>query len=463
MGFWDNLSTPEGQAALLGMTQAFAQAAQPTRIPLGFGAALGMGGAGALQGKLQGYPDYQLKQAEIIGRQQQNQMGGMDLQQRQNLNSAASNMSAPMGFDQSVWNAIKANPQSAIDIYKQQFQNQNQLQNEQALRMSPSAPTAGKNPEAFQQEKDLENLKFQHELGTQQKFQVVTDFSGNQRLLNIHTGQVSELPTSQTATPNQVPGTTGSSTIDPSIEGYSSTPKAGGLTQSSIDQKAISYITAGTLPPQGRTGTSGAQNAAISNRMAELAPGGNLAVNKTQLKSFSQSLDQQQKYLDTTQRALNTANDTLDSLQTYMQKNNINPNQFPDYNRFSNFLKARGLDPGAAGGYNAQLATLRAEYSQVLAKGGVRSVETDREAAKLIPDGLNPADLGKVADQIKIDGMNVVKDAQKQVAQVTTQLSGTMRGAQPAAGQAPVAQGGKIPFANASGGGNKTIRFEDLP
>src|SRR5260221_2109105 len=131
--------------------------------------------------------------------------------------------------------------------------------------------------------------------------------------------------------------------------------------------------------------------------MAEIAPGGNLAGNKTQLKSYSESLAAQQKNLDTTQRAFNTANDTLDSLQSFMTKNNINPSQFPDYNSFSNFLKAKGIDPGAVGGYNAQISTLRAEYSNVLAKGGVRSDETDNAAAKLIPDGLSPAERAQVA------------------------------------------------------------------
>jgi len=226
-------------------------------------------------------------------------------------------------------------------------------------------------------------------------------------------------------------GTLGNPAIDPTAPGYTSAIVANtGLTQASIDQKALDHLTAGTLPPQGRTGQAGIQNAAISNRMAEMAPGGNLAVNKTQLKSFSLSLNQQQKYLDNTQRALNTANDTLDSLQTWMQQNNINPSQFPDYNRFSNFLKAKGLDPGTAGGYNAQLATLRAEYSQVLAKGGVRSIETDREAAKLIPDGLSPAALSKVADRIKVDAGNVIRDSQAQVAKITGQLNGALQGQQ---------------------------------
>lgn len=223
-----------------------------------------------------------------------------------------------------------------------------------------------------------------------------------------------------------VQGTTGNAAIDVTKPGYASQIVTGGLTQAAIDQKALSYLTSGTLPPQGRTGISGIQNAAISNRMAEMAPGGNLAGNKAQLKADSSSLTTQQGYLDTTTRAFNTANDTLNALTTFMSQNGINPTQFPDFNSFTNYLKSKGVDPGSAGGYNSQIETLRSEYSQVLAKGGVRSVETDNKAAALIPNGLAPADLAKVAAQIKIDGDNVIRDAQKQVTTIQNRINKTL-------------------------------------
>lgn len=222
-----------------------------------------------------------------------------------------------------------------------------------------------------------------------------------------------------------VPGTTGSATIDTTSEGYTSTPvpDAGGLTQAAIDQKALSYLTSGTPPPQGRTGLAGLQNSAVANRMAEMDAGGNLAANKATLKALSTSLTTQQGYHDTTQRAFNTANDTLTALQSYMTQNGINPSQFPDFNTFSTYLKSKGIDPGAAGGYNAQIATLQQEYSQVLAKGGARSVETDKEAAHLIPPNLAPAQLAQVAAQIKIDATNVTNDAQNQITQIQGQIN----------------------------------------
>lgn len=220
------------------------------------------------------------------------------------------------------------------------------------------------------------------------------------------------------------PGTTGSPTIDVTSEGYSTTPIAGGLTQASIDQKALSYITSGTLPPQGRTGAAGAQNAAISNRMAEMAPGGNLAGNKAQLKSYSDSLNTQQKYLDSTQRAFNTANQNLTTLTGFMTKAGINTDSsIPLLNSIQNGIKAGVLDPGSIGGYNAAIAGLRAEYAQVLSRGGEVTEGQRSQANSLIPDNLTPSQLQQVADRLNAEGTNAVNEAQGQVTKIQGQIN----------------------------------------
>jgi len=210
-------------------------------------------------------------------------------------------------------------------------------------------------------------------------------------------------------------GVTGSSTIDSSAPGYNTNTVVGNLTQASIDQSALDNIINDKQPPIGRTGLAGLQSSAIKNRMAELSTNPNLAGNKAVLKSLSSSLTKQQTYSDTVQRSLNTANDTLTSLQKYMNDNNINPSQYPDYNSFVNGFSKHTGGAGIIAGYNAQIATLRQEYSQVLAKGGARSVATDQEAAQLIPEGLAPSQLATVASQIKVDSDNVTADAQKQI------------------------------------------------
>jgi hypothetical protein len=100
-GIMDWLGDPQNQAALLGLTQAASQAAMPTRVPMGFGAALGQIGGGALQGKIINYPQQQLQQQAV-------QEGAMNLQQRQMQMKALQDyysqsqqqpqQQAPMGF-----------------------------------------------------------------------------------------------------------------------------------------------------------------------------------------------------------------------------------------------------------------------------------------------------------------------------------------------------------------------------
>jgi hypothetical protein len=228
-------------------------------------------------------------------------------------------------------------------------------------------------------------------------------------------------------------GTTGSPNIDATKGGYATdiVPGTGGLTQAAIDQDALATALGQPLPvPLGlsSTGAGGQKRTAINNRMAEINSGGNVAANKQKLTADSKSLSTQTNYLDTVTRAFNTANDTLLALTDWMIKNGVNASQFPDINKFNNFLKGKGIDPGQAGGYNAQIATLRQEYSQVLAKGGVRSVETDNQAKSLIPDGLSPAQLQTVADRIKIDSENVINDAQKQVQTIQDRINGIVAG-----------------------------------
>lgn len=270
------------------------------------------------------------------------------------------------------------------------------------------------------QAKILASKSYQTEQST-----LSAQLANEQRLASGSTGTASGV-TSGTA-----PGTTGSSTIDATTPGYTTqiVAKTGGLTQSALDQAALSYALSGTLPVGARasTGPAFAQATAIKARAAELNSGGNVQANKATLAANSKALATQVGYLNTTQRAFNTANDTLAALTSWMSANGINPSQFPDINAFNNFLKSKGLDPGAAGGYNAQIATLRAEYAQVLARGGTVTDTARNEANSLIPTNLSPAQLQTVANRIQIDGQNVVNDAQKQVKTIQDQINGIIQ------------------------------------
>lgn len=221
------------------------------------------------------------------------------------------------------------------------------------------------------------------------------------------------------------PGLTGSPEIDTTAPGYSTTPvsSAGGLTQSAIDQSALQLAMGSLTLPRGTTGRVLLQNTAIRNRAGEIQAGGNIAGNKAQLTALSSSLTQQTQYANTTQRAYNTANQNLGVIQTLMSDNDINESSIPVINQITNAVKSGLTDPGTIAAFNSTLQGLRAEYSQVLAKGGTRSVETDNAASSLIPDDISPAQLQQVATQLGQEGKNAVKEAQNQVTQIQGQIN----------------------------------------
>lgn len=291
---------------------------------------------------------------------------------------------------------------------------------QQAMKLDPKSPTYLR---------DVTNL-----VGKYQTNEVQTQLDNQLKQAQINSSNAStaksyndiRIANMGAQTPNgSVPGTTGNPAIDVTSQGYSTQPIAGGLTQASIDQKALYYLTSGTVPPQGRTGAAGIQNAAISNRMAEMAPNGNLAGNKAQIKSYSDSLATQQKYLDSTQRAFNTANENLTALEQFMQTAGVNTaSTIPLINSLNNAVKARGLDPGTVAGYQAAIAGLRAEYAQVLSRGGEVTEGQRSQASSLIPDNLTPAQLQQVADRLNIEGTNAVGQAQNQVQKIQGQING---------------------------------------
>ncbi len=261
-------------------------------------------------------------------------------------------------------------------------------------------------------------------------------------ILDTKTGQITRAQGGQSAatmngggsgtssTGGNAPGTTGKAEIDTTTPGYTTTAlaNAGGLTQAALDQKALSYITSGTQPPVGRTGLAGLQMRAISARMGEMAPGGNLAGNKAELKSYTDSLATQQKYLDSTQRAFNTANQNLTVLTGFMKSANINTaSGIPLINSLENSAKAGLLDPGAVAGYRAAIAGLRAEYAQVLSRGGEVTEGQRAQANSLIPDNLSPAQLQQVTDRLKAEGTNAVGEAQGQVQKIQGQINGILK------------------------------------
>lgn len=225
-----------------------------------------------------------------------------------------------------------------------------------------------------------------------------------------------------------VPGTTGSSSIDATAPGYTTTvvPQTGGLTQSALDQAALTYATSGVIPPLrgASSGATGSQKTAVQNRAAELDAGGNIAANKAQLKSLTSTLTQQTEYAANVTRAYKTATDNLGTLTSLENQYGLNESNIPLINQFTNAVKGQTGSAGMIAAFNANLAALRAEYSQVLAKGGARSVATDAEANQLIPDDISPAQLQQVATALSNEGENAVKEANDSVSSIQGQING---------------------------------------
>jgi len=250
---------------------------------------------------------------------------------------------------------------------------------------------------------------------------------------NSITGELQAIPGSIGASTNNgdtpPPGATGSPAIDPTQPGYTSKPVVAGLTQAAIDQKALSYLTSGTIPPIGRTGSAGVQSAAIANRMAEMDPSGNLAANKSQLKSLTESLAVQQKYLDSTQRSIANAEAGFSQvINTFQGK--INTSQYPSINAAENAAAAQ-LSPGDISAYKAGLQEVANEWTQVFSRGG-QVTDAVRNRAQSIANGdLSLPDLQKVLTELRAQGDIVVKGSQDQVKQITGQINGIVEGATP--------------------------------
>lgn len=140
-------------------------------------------------------------------------------------------------------------------------------------------------------------------------------------------------------------------------------------------------------------------------------------------KADAASLTTQQSYADTITRSLNTADTSFQQILGLMGKAKINDAQSPILNQLNNQFKAGVIGNGDVVAFQSAIADLRAEYSQVLAKGGVRSVETDNAAKGLIPDTLSLNDLRKVQQQISTQGAIAVKSANDQIAAIKGRIN----------------------------------------
>lgn len=229
-----------------------------------------------------------------------------------------------------------------------------------------------------------------------------------------------------------VAGTTGSANIDTKAAGYYDKviEKAGGMTQAAIDQAAMAYAVTGVMPSigMGSTGAAGQKRTVIQNRAAELGQGTNIVVNKARLKSLTDSLDVQQKYLDTTQRSVENADAGFNQLLTAFSGSGINTSDSKVKNQWVNDFRKNVTGGGDIRAFDAGLAEVANEYSQVFSRGGQTSESTKKRAQEIMDGNISIKDLQGVQKELQAQGKIVIEGAQKQVDTITDQMGNILGG-----------------------------------
>ena len=202
------------------------------------------------------------------------------------------------------------------------------------------------------------------------------------------------------------------------------------LTQAAIDMAAQQYLTSGTMPSLGLGSSAQVRNTrtAILNRAAQLSQGTAPAVTKAKLASLQTTLSDQQKYLNTMQRAEATVDDNLQILLDGANK--VNNYNSPLANEWNNLAKQRVIGSGDLNSYMAAIQTVRSEYQLILARGGQVTDSVRNEANTLIPDNITRSQLAQVVATLQAEAKNVVSEAQNQVDSVQSQMGNLLGGSQ---------------------------------
>lgn len=200
------------------------------------------------------------------------------------------------------------------------------------------------------------------------------------------------------------------------------------LSTDAIDLAAQQYLLTGTMPSLGLGSSPGvmATRTAILNRAAEIGAGSIPGVNKAQLSTLTSSLKTQQTYLDTIQRSFNTVDANLNILMDAADK--VSSYNSPLINEWQRLVQSKVIGSGDLNAYNTALQTVRTEYAQILARGGQVTDAVRSEAARLIPDNINKAQLEQVVGVLKAESENVIKSAQTQVDSIQNQMQGILTG-----------------------------------
>lgn len=197
-----------------------------------------------------------------------------------------------------------------------------------------------------------------------------------------------------------------------------------GLSPNGLYAAALQYAANGTMPSLGlgsNPQTKAARQQIISTAGAILASsGGSIAGNKAEIASNAASLTQQTNYYNTIQRSVNTVDQNIKLLQEAVQ--HVNDSSAPIVNQLTNTVKLSTGD-GALNAFNTALQTVRSEYANILARGGQVTDQNRSDAATLLPNNLNAAQLQNVIQVLQSEGQNVLTAAQGQVSNIQDNIN----------------------------------------
>jgi hypothetical protein len=166
---------------------------------------------------------------------------------------------------------------------------------------------------------------------------------------------------------------------------------------------------------------------AINNRMAELNSGGNVAANKSQLKSLSTALTQQTTQLAAVQKALTAADAGTKQLISDFQSKGVNNTSLPIANIIANAAKYQ-LGSGDVSAYKAGLQEISNEYSQVFARGAGQTNQTRQTAQDILSGNISLANLQKIADELQVQGKIVTDSNAGQIYAIQNNINGIISG-----------------------------------
>jgi hypothetical protein len=202
------------------------------------------------------------------------------------------------------------------------------------------------------------------------------------------------------------------------------------MTQSAIDIAAIAWLQGQTVQGISRNssgkGIAGIKSSAVSERLGQLDPGGNIAANKALATAYADAIKKQIGYTTNLTASLRSAEADLKQVVDTYSKKGINDYSSPISNIIDNARKYN-LGSGDVSAFKASLKEISRQYAQVFATGG--SVQGTNVTASDILDGnISLDNLKKVADQLQSLGKIDIDQRNQVVDETVSKFKGSVPG-----------------------------------